>query len=366
MKSAYLIKKSHLKDLEKAVSKISSVTIEQQPYGKKEHNLFIVTFSAEKNGIKDAHALSDVRTLIPDPKLAIFDEGNLYYARHLFDRLSMFEQKLRGVVRLRLVLDDESDSNLINELESQTFGDYCMIFFGDPNFPQQAKQVASNNKYFNEKQYLLKLISDIEFECLWDKHFNPDEMPTFREKHHDIRNYRNDVMHLHFISQAQYSKADALLKKACNELDAFIDGLLGNAPSDSASFASDLSDYLSTCYLFSSEFSDVGKALLTESLPSSTIAKLIDSANNLSTLEQLASTEAFDAAAQSTNPQSLLNEALRFYKTSSYFEGLSDAIAKAYNQGLRDAQRRDSTNNDSSEKRGDDDKLDDSDKSDSE
>lgn len=253
MKSVYLVEKAQLKDLKKKVKEIPLVTMSSQEYGEKDRGLRVVAFSTSKMGIDDAHALSKVRSSISDPKLAVFDEGNLYYGRRLYARLSEFEQKLRGVIRLRVILDDTSEVKIDNGLELMTLGEYCSLFFGDAEFAKQAKVITTKKEFFEEKSYLLQLLKEIDSECLWDKHFDSSEMPTFREKHHDIRLLRNDVMHIHFITHEEYLHAEKLLRRASDELDAFIGGMLVDAPADSASFATDFSDAIRAIILTTSK-----------------------------------------------------------------------------------------------------------------
>lgn len=331
MKSVYLVEKAQLKELRKKVKEIPLVTMSSQGYGEKDRGLLVVTFSTSKMGIDDAHALSKVRSSIPDPKLAIFDEGNLYYGRRLYARLSEFEQKLRGVIRLRVILDDASEVKIGNELELMAFGEYCSLFFGDAEFANQAKMISAGKGYFNEKRYLLQLLEAIDYECLWDKHFDSSEMPTFREKHHDIRLLRNDVMHIHFITHEEYLHAEKLLKKASDELDAFIDGMLVDAPADSASFATDFSDAIRAIILAASklvEFDNPYSAALAHTM------ETINGFNStMSNMNYDALKTALSAIKSPINEQlaaSLYSESLAQqlsqYANSTSAYGVSDAI----------------------------------------
>lgn len=326
MKAAYLIKKDHVKALRSKVKNIPRVTMKSRIYGEKKHELHVVSLSTEKNGIADAHALAKARDCFADPKLTIYDEGNLYYVRQLFNQLSVLEQKLRGVVRLRLILSEASNVEVVAGLESQTFGDYCTMFFGDPKFSQQAKNVAGKREqYFHEKAYLIEQIDSIESECLWDKHFKPNEMPTFRQQHHDIRDIRNGAMHIHLISKEQYTKATNLLRKACKELDDFISSLLIDAPEDSASFATDFSESLNIYLKLSTELLGATKQLISDTIMTTSISEISRRYSELIDIDK----QTLDSAMQDAFNLGALHEKINFsslYKNTFDLASLSEAF----------------------------------------
>lgn len=359
MKSVYLIEKTQLKELKKKVKDISSVTMRSQEYGEKERGLLIVTFSTCKMGIDDARALSKVRSSIPDPKLAVFDEGNLYYVRRLYARLSEFEQKLRGVIRLRVILDDTSEVKIDNELELMTFGKYCSAFFGDAEFANQAKAITTKKEYFDEKSYLLQLLEGIDSECFWDKHFDSSEMPAFRERHHDIRSFRNDVMHIHFITYEEYLRAEKLLKKACEELDAFIGGMLVDAPDDSVSFAADFSDAIRAIMLATSEFIEFDNPY------PATLAHAMEAINGFNSTMSNLNNEALKTALSAI--QLSINEQL---VASLYSESLAQQLSEYANSasayGVSDARKGSLSNIKGPGKESDDNSSADSDEEESE
>lgn len=172
----------------------------------------------------------------PDMFQLIDSESSQFFCKEIYPYIVDFETKLRAVLYIACALFENKSGNLsINKqsflykvdkrdksIEELDFGQIYECFFTDKNIQAQ---INSFNSRRMSKDDWKKKIAEFEENTIW--HNMVGAKYDFIEKHFlEIIEYRNDVMHNHLISFAQYEKATDTLTKANQELDRIITDIL--------------------------------------------------------------------------------------------------------------------------------------------
>ena len=172
------------------------------------------------------------------------DEASIAFANRLYPLVCEFETKLRKFLYIALFDLDESAKKLTtnkiktaaqrfskvekvpqnNFLEDITLGEVFTLLFDNKEFldaaKEETKRIENTISRKATKKELIEVLEKIEEKTLWNELF----CPSFSEfdllsAHEKLFTIRNDVMHFHFISYEQYTKALKLLRETNNNLD---------------------------------------------------------------------------------------------------------------------------------------------------
>ncbi len=144
-----------------------------------------------------------------------------YFNKRLYPEINEFENGLRKLLYLTSAINhDEKSSANISDLESQDFGQIFTLLFIDTVFVGKAKETVKNrNRDLFSKAEVIAAIEAMDENTLWDALLGKDTVPTLRKRFNDVRTYRNDVMHSHYISWEKYRDILELYKTINTELD---------------------------------------------------------------------------------------------------------------------------------------------------
>lgn len=182
-----------------------------------------ILFSANGENEETAKKLSlvhdEIMTLCESPTVLAHGSSE-YFNKKLFPLVNDFELKLRNLLYLYSALhkDDKSSSN-IKELESKDFGSLFDMLFTDDAFIKDAKARTNQTPWKYTKKELLELINELDENVVWDNLLGKETIPSLRERFAEIRLYRNDVMHAHYISYNTYNSARKLYNLVNSEID---------------------------------------------------------------------------------------------------------------------------------------------------
>lgn len=213
---------------------------------------YLLSLSIESKSITVAKLLSNSRIAVE--KLFIennikyrllTEESALFFAHRLYPYASEFETKLRKFIYTALFdIDEKAESVLVekykitiskkctNELPQEDFltnSDLGKIFdflFSNDEFLDEVKKINNNdnnNKNYNRrltKKQLLEKIGNLEEKTIWNllfaSNFSDSILPTI---YSEIQKFRNDIMHIHYISYDDYIKAKKIYIKGIKDLD---------------------------------------------------------------------------------------------------------------------------------------------------
>ena len=184
---------------------------------------WIVLLSASGENEETAKKLSsihdEIMTLCESPTVLAHGSSE-YFNKKLFPLVNDFELKLRKLLYLYSALhkDDKSASN-IKELEDKDFGSLFDMLFIDDAFIKDAKAKTNQTSWKYTKKELLKLITELDENVVWDNLLGKETIPSLRERFSEIRLYRNDVMHAHYINYNTYNSARKLYNLVNSEID---------------------------------------------------------------------------------------------------------------------------------------------------
>ncbi len=181
-----------------------------------------IQFSVDGENEDAAKLLSSIDESIQNKyNVTVLSNGcSAYFNKRLYPVVNDFECNLRKLLYLSSASNSEGKitANITN-LELQDFGQIFSMLFIDTAFMQNVKEeVKSRNKDYFSKAEIISAIKSIDENTLWDSLIGENIVPTLRAKFNDIRLYRNDVMHSHYINYNKYKEISNLYKSVNNEL----------------------------------------------------------------------------------------------------------------------------------------------------
>lgn len=185
-------------------------------------NLSIVINSESE---ESAIALEKLSRLLPGDKVVkLVDGPSSYYANRLYPLFNNFETALRRLLTLTAQVNTSvKEVASLEQLETWSLEKLFSFLFESEDFVKDVRKVVNdkgeNGRRGFEKQSIIERISNIEEHTVWMDLFGVDTMPTMLKSHNAIRNYRNDVMHMHNLSRKGYNSAKRLVEKATTEID---------------------------------------------------------------------------------------------------------------------------------------------------
>lgn len=172
----------------------------------------------------------------PDTFQLIVSESSQFFCKEIYPYIVNFETKLRYILYVAgSLFQNKSGNHSINKqsflymvdnkdksIEELDFGQIYECFFTDKDVQTKVKSLNTRRM---SKDDLKKKIDELEENTIWYNMVGTQY--DFVVKHFlEIIEYRNDVMHNHLISFAQYEKATDTLIKANQELDRIITDIL--------------------------------------------------------------------------------------------------------------------------------------------
>ncbi len=294
-------------------------------------DLFFVSYSIDGNTIGNARVLASLRDKLPLNKdvRVLRDEASGKFCELLYPHFCRFEKGLREAITVATCAEQGNfDEKRVVELEEKlTLETLYMALFVDSKFVKEARNLTKSS--FTRDQ-LIEMLGSLDESLLWNVLFSIDDMPTFRDRHIEIKDLRNDVMHYHKMDEATYEDAKALLKAVNNEIDDYLDkvrsdvsyprGKAGNARMAAQmineSYASMLEDIRSSL-----DASGLAGAIGSYSDISNIIASSLETSGYTGIMQQIA-----DMAAD----MSFANPAMQLFGDQSLSAfGLSSSTAKA-------------------------------------
>lgn len=235
MKIEFLIDKSEYK---KILSKDKfDKQIEFRNEKVKGKNNYLLTLECSGKSVSTAKKLSESRIainkLFADNNIKyrlLTEEASQFFVQRLYPYASNFETKLRKFIYTALFDIDEKAEALVVEkykitiskkigdklpLEDfLTYSDLGQIFdflFSNDEFLEQIKKINTQPDNFNRrltKSELIKKVESIEEKTIWNLLFAPVFTDSILPNiYREIQNYRNDIMHIHYISYSEYTKS---------------------------------------------------------------------------------------------------------------------------------------------------------------
>lgn len=166
----------------------------------------------------------------------VFSESSQYFCGQLYPLLVEFETKLRYAFYISGALYEKGtltkDSFAIEiapkkkkTLEELDFGEIYQYIIADPTLRDAVKKKYDSNL---TKADLIKMIQQMDETSIW-RNIVGEEYKYIEGAFLEIKNARNDVMHNHLITYADYKNAKTVLIKAIEELTRIIqDKIIAN------------------------------------------------------------------------------------------------------------------------------------------
>ena len=197
----------------------------------------IIISISHKNDNEDvARRLSEIDEQIrSNYHVTILQNGAAaYFNGRLYPLISSFECKLRKLLYLAAAVNpSKKSSQNISDLESKDFGKIFEILFVDDAFYTTVRTtVPKKDRDIFVKESILSYIDSINEKPLWNDLLGEDTVPTLKRRLIDTRDYRNDVMHSHYISFDRYKDIRDLYKTLIDELDKAIYKFSGGTETD--------------------------------------------------------------------------------------------------------------------------------------
>lgn len=253
MKLEYLIKSKDenctlkVEDIRKLIKDFDNLKIENKII--KNIDCSILSIESPNNNNVVAVKLSDLHHKIMNKfePIIITDESSQYFNKTLFPLINKFERNLRKLIYL--VISKESNKEyetMVKGLEHKDLGEIFFMLFTDSNFIAKTKtKINREITWPFNKTELIRTIDEMNEECLWDKISDGNIVKTLKENYIKVKDYRNDVMHAHYMSSNDFNIAKKLFEKINEEIDGAIIDIIGNEIIITGAFNEGLSVVLS-------------------------------------------------------------------------------------------------------------------------
>ncbi len=192
-------------------------------------NYSIVEYKIEGFNDKVAQKTSRINLIVVNelkPISVLINDSSEYFNKRLYPLVNDFERKLRELLYLIKAINNlESAESKIYNLENIEFGKLFDILFSDKDFIKACKTTINDKTWEFTKKEILESVSKLKENTLFDKLFNEENIPDFKNNFVAVRNYRNDVMHAHNINFEDYIKAKKLFEKINDQINNEINSL---------------------------------------------------------------------------------------------------------------------------------------------
>lgn len=217
---------------------------------------YLLMLSNEGKNVKTAKLLSDCRIEIEKifsrnnvKYRLLIDESSQFFVERLYTYACEFETKLRKFIYTALFdIDEKAEGIALDKfngtlrkkgedksceklpqndfLADRDLGQIFDFLFSNNEFFEAVKKINlddSNNKNHNcrlTKQKFIEQIKQLEEKTIWNlffaSHFPDSVLPSVYE---DLQKFRNDIMHMHYISYSDYVKAHKIYNRVIKDLN---------------------------------------------------------------------------------------------------------------------------------------------------
>ena len=197
-----------------------------------ERKATLIRFETKESSItaaKKLEKLYDEVTLLKF-SVPVLDERSQFFHSRLFPLINKYECLLRKLLIVSGTQNKEKiknkDYEQLMRLESYDLSKLHNLLFTDKYFNSQAKSILTeDNKRQYTKEELIKKLSKIKEEPLWDKLFVKDLLTDLRASFTELQEYRNIVMHARIITYKVFVSAKELFERINKQIETEIERL---------------------------------------------------------------------------------------------------------------------------------------------
>lgn len=226
MQLSFLIRGNGLKDKYANASLPDGVTRTIGAYKAEGGDLFFVSFTIDRDTIRNARVLAALRDSLPagDDVRILKDGASAKFCELLYPHFCRFEKGMREAITIATCAEQGNfdDPRIIEIEEKLTLEALYTVLFYDSGFVKEAKNLTKGGGTFTRNE-LKAMLDTLDERILWDVLFSDDDMPTFRERRIEIKDRRNDVMHYHKMSESLFDETRDLMKRVNAEIDSYLE-----------------------------------------------------------------------------------------------------------------------------------------------
>lgn len=219
MKLSFLLKGSDTKKQFTSFDLPGNVSRVIDTYKAEGGNLYFVDFISDGDNLGSARILARLRDQLPiDGNVRILHDGaSVKFCEILYPHFCRFEKGLRGAITVAICAQQGNfdDERIVDLEEKYTLEHLYRTLFVDEEFLKAVKKLIDKN---STKDSIKAGLDALEEQILWNVLFSDQDMSTLRERHNDIKDRRNDVMHYHKISEAVFDETRKLLERVNSEI----------------------------------------------------------------------------------------------------------------------------------------------------
>lgn len=224
MKQEYLLTNFADKD---SLEKYNPAKIQKNIFCDMDKNVCSVQFVLSGENENVAKLLSNVDEYINInyKVIVLTSDSSSYFNKRLYPLVSDFELKLRKLLYLASAFTSKTEiKNNIVDLEKREFGPLFSLLFVDDSFMSIVKNnIKNREKKSFSKAEVLEYIDSVEENTLWDKLLSKDTVISLRNNFNKVKEYRNDVMHSHYIRWNKFKEIQKLFDTINTDLDKAIE-----------------------------------------------------------------------------------------------------------------------------------------------
>lgn len=211
-------------------SKLSAITLNDKTTMDEKNidDLHIFSFSMVGENLDNAKQLCELKIQIEscldnNKLILLYHEAAEFLNRKLYPEFNKFERLLRKVLFLISVKNQDNNAlEIAKKLEVSDFGDIYESVFTSKSFRDDVKiEINKNTSGVFSKKEILNRINQMQEETIWSKLFS-NKYTYVSDNFPVIKKYRNDIMHAHNITYADYLEASKTITKANEELEKII------------------------------------------------------------------------------------------------------------------------------------------------
>lgn len=202
-----------------------------------ERKATLIRFEVKESSIAAAKKLEKMYETVNQLKISVpvLDERSQFYHSKLFPLINNYECLLRKLLIVSGTQNKEkiksNDYNQLMKLECYDLSMLHKLLFTDQNFNAQVKSIfTEESKHRYTKEELIKKLSGINEEPLWDKLFVKDLLIDLRVSFTRLKDYRNIVMHARVITYEEFVAAKKLFTKINKQIKTEIERMEYHPP----------------------------------------------------------------------------------------------------------------------------------------
>lgn len=229
MKNEYLIQGIKTEKVFLAIDLPNGIERKLGKYPAEQGSLFLLSFTIKGNSLNSAKRLAKLCDCLPinENVRRLVDDTSKKFCETLFDSYCQFERGLRTALTLAMcAVKGNFDKLSISRLEKLNLNEFYQIYFTDKAFNSQLKLLVNNKGGQFQKQEIINAIDGMKENIVWDSLFGENDMAIVRSRFFDIRNIRNQIMHLHNMPLSTYEEARALLGQANDEIGVYVNRVM--------------------------------------------------------------------------------------------------------------------------------------------